>query len=72
MDKYTKAVLTVIAVCLVIQTARDVALVESASANQVHRIAICDTDGRHCVGSTGVMRSEAAIDAGWLPIAILQ
>lgn len=50
MDKYIKAVLTVIAVCLVIQTAKDVAFVESAYANQVHRIAICREDGSLCVG----------------------
>ena len=50
MDKYTKAVLTVIAVCLVIQTARDVAFVEPAYAGQIHKIAICRPDGSLCVG----------------------
>ena len=52
MDKYTKAVLTVIAVCLVTQTAKDIAFVEPAYANQVHRIAICTADGSSCVGVT--------------------
>ena len=52
MDKYTKAVLTVIAVCLVIQTAKDVAFVEPAYANQIHRVAICTADGSSCVGVT--------------------
>ena len=33
MDKYTKAVLTVIAVCLVIQTAKDVPLIGKAHAD---------------------------------------
>ena len=50
MDKYTKAVLTVIAVCLVIQTARDIAFIEPAYANQVHKIAICREDGSLCTG----------------------
>jgi hypothetical protein len=50
MDKYTKAVLTVIAVCLVIQTAKDIAVVEPAYANQIHKIAICREDGSFCVG----------------------
>jgi len=50
MDRYTKAVLTVIAVCLVIQTAKDVAFVEPAYANQVQKIAICREDGSHCLG----------------------
>jgi len=50
MDKYTKAVLTVIAVCLVIQTAKDIAFVEPAYANQIHKIAICREDGSLCVG----------------------
>jgi hypothetical protein len=50
MDKYTKAVLTVIAFCLVIQTAKDVAFVEPAYANQIHRVAICREDGSLCAG----------------------
>ena len=50
MDKYTKAVLTVIAVCLVIQTAKDVAFVEPAYANQVQKMAICREDGSECAG----------------------
>ena len=50
MDRYTKTVLTVIAVCLVIQTARDVAFVEPAYANQIHKIAICREDGSLCAG----------------------
>jgi hypothetical protein len=46
MDKYTKAVLTVIAVCLVVQTAKDIAFVEPAYASDVRKIALCDTNGR--------------------------
>jgi hypothetical protein len=45
MDQYTKAVLTVIAVCLVIQTAKDIVFVEPAYANQIHKVAICREDG---------------------------
>ena len=52
MDKYTKAVLTVIAACLVVQTAKDIAFVKPAYANQVHRVAICTADGSSCVGVT--------------------
>ena len=54
MDKYTKAVLTVIAVCLVIQTTKDIALIEPANANtnQVHKIALCTEDGTKCAGIT--------------------
>lgn len=64
MDKYTKVVLTVIAVCLVIQTARDVAFVEPAYANQIHKIAICREDGSLCAGVDGVARSLTARDGG--------
>ena len=35
MDKYTKAVLTVIAVCLVIQTTKDVPLIGKAHADRM-------------------------------------
>ena len=50
MDRYTKAVLTVIAVCLVIQTAKDIAFIKPAYANQIHRVAICREDGSLCAG----------------------
>ena len=54
MDKYTKAVLTVIAVWLVIQTEKDVALVEPAYATQVQKMAICREDGYICAEISGV------------------
>jgi len=47
MDRYTKAVLSVIAVCLVIQTSRS--LIEPAFANDVQRVAICNVDATTCV-----------------------
>ena len=50
MDKYTKAVLTIIAVCLVIQTGKDIVFVEPAYANQVQKMAICREDGTACAG----------------------
>ena len=47
MDRYTKTVLTVIAVCLVIQTSRS--LIEPAFAGDVQRVVICNADGTTCV-----------------------
>ena len=64
MDKYTKAVLTVIAVCLVIQTAKDVAFVKPAYANQVQKMAICREDGSLCVGVNGYDRSLTRREGG--------
>lgn len=43
MDKYTKAVLTIIAGCLVIQTGQSV--IEPAHASNVQKIALCDQKG---------------------------
>ena len=64
MDKYTKSVLTVIALCLVIQTAKDIVFVEPAYANQIHKVAICREDGSLCVGVDGVGRSRTKKDGG--------
>ena len=47
MDRYTKTALTVIAVCLVIQTSRS--LIEPAFASDVQRVAICNVDSTTCV-----------------------
>ena len=66
MDKYTKAVLTVIAVCLVIQTTKDIVFIKEANASQVHKIVICDMSGSNCVG-TGHRNSEKQIGLGFFP-----
>ena len=65
MDRYTKAVLTVIAVCLVIQTAKDVAFVEPAYANQVQKMTICREDGSLCVGLKDYGFDED-VRGGWM------
>ena len=48
MDKYTKTVLTVIAVCLVIQTGKKI--IQPAYAANIQKIAICEYQNPHqCV-----------------------
>ena len=47
IDRYTKAVLTVIAVCLCLLTVQNLNIVPTAQASgtQIHKIAICDMNG---------------------------
>jgi hypothetical protein len=47
IDKYTKAVLTVIAVCLCLITVQNLNIVPTAQASgtDIHKIAICDLRG---------------------------
>ena len=48
IDKYTKAVLTVIAVCLCLITVQMINIIPAAQASndKIHKIAICDMKGR--------------------------
>ena len=50
IDKYTKAVLTVIAVCLCLITAQNFNFIPSAEASghAITRVAICNWDGQSC------------------------
>ena len=48
MDRYTKTVLTVIAGCLLIQTAQDLSIIEKAHAQTDVKVNICDLVGQHC------------------------
>ena len=50
MDKYTKAVLTVIAVCLVIQTGEKI--IEPANAASPQKVVLCDELGSNCASLT--------------------
>ena len=52
MDKYTKAVLTVIAVCLMIQTAKDIAFIEPTHASGPQKVILCDEIGSNCASLT--------------------
>ena len=49
-DRYTKAVLTVIAVCLCLITAQNFNIVPSAEAypNNVQKVTICNSRGDDC------------------------
>ena len=50
IDKYTKAVLTVIAVCLCLITAQNLNIVPSAEASSrlVQKVQICNFNGERC------------------------
>jgi len=48
MKSYTDKVLTVIAVCLVIQTVSQIPWVEKAYASDVQKVVICNPSGRSC------------------------
>tara|TARA_R110000803_G_scaffold133730_2_gene200877 strand:+ start:81 stop:302 length:222 start_codon:yes stop_codon:yes gene_type:complete len=50
IDLYTKGILTVIALSLVVMAFKDVSPVNEAFAqsNKVHKIAICNSDGEPC------------------------
>ena len=50
IDKYTKAVLTVIAVCLCLITAQNFNFIPSAQASghTVQKVEICNWDGKVC------------------------
>lgn len=48
MNNYTNKVLTVIALCLVIQTVSKIALVEKAYASDVQKVVICSPSGHLC------------------------
>ena len=50
MDRYTKAVLTVIAVCLVIQTGDKI--IEPAHASGLQKVVLCDESGSNCASLT--------------------
>ena len=52
IDLYTKGILTVIALSLVVMAFKDVSPVNEAFAqsNKVHKIAICNPDGVRCAG----------------------
>ena len=54
-DLYTKIVLTIIAVALSVNVFQglNIGTPAWASSNQVHKIAICEADGRQCTGVTG-------------------
>ena len=47
-DRYTKAVLTVIAVCLCLVTVQMINIIPAAQAadDKIHKIAICNMEGR--------------------------
>ena len=51
IDRYTKAVLTVIAVCLCLITVQMINIIPAAQASgdEVHKITICDLSGKWCV-----------------------
>ena len=48
IDRYTKAVLTVIAVCLCLITVQMINIIPAAQAadDKIHKIAICNMEGR--------------------------
>ena len=50
IDRYTKAVLTVIAVCLCLITAQNFNIVPSAEASgkEIQKVAICKLNGESC------------------------
>ena len=50
IDKYTKAVLTVIAVCLCLITVQMINIIPAAQAanDKINKIAICDLSGKYC------------------------
>ena len=50
IDRYTKAVLTVIAACLCLITVQMINIIPAAQASgdMVHKIVICDTSGTLC------------------------
>lgn len=57
MDRYTKVILTVIAISLTIQTAKDISVISNAKATihvqkskKIQKVAICREDGLVCAG----------------------
>ena len=50
MDKYTKAVLTVIAVCLVVQTGDKI--IQPAHASGPQKVVLCNELGSNCASLT--------------------
>ena len=61
IDRYTKAVLTVIAVCLCLITAQNFNIVPSAEASgQIQRVAVCDEDG-NCATTVAIAGSHRAL-----------
>ena len=50
IDRYTEAVLTVIAVCLCLITAQNFNFIQSAEASDqnIQRVAVCNWDGKSC------------------------
>ena len=62
IDRYTKAVLTVIAVCLCLITAQNFNIVPSAEAsgNEIQRVQICNFSGSNCAYVNG--KKELYVD----------
>ena len=62
IDRYTKAVLTVIAVCLCLITAQNFNFIPSAEASghDIQRVAICDIDrpGRCAIVANGLLSTD--------------
>ena len=60
IDLYTKGILTVIALSLVVMAFKDVSPVSKAFAHDgsrsVHKIAICNSDGSYCADMFGDSR----------------
>lgn len=50
MDRYTRAVLTVIAICLVIQTGSKI--IEPSYASGLQKVVLCDELGSNCASLT--------------------
>ena len=62
IDRYTKAVLTVIAVCLCLITAQNFNFIPSAEASghSIQKVAICDEDG-NCATTIAKAGSHRAL-----------
>jgi len=65
MDKYTKFLLTIIAVGIMginFHLFRgEIITPAQASSNQVHKIAICEDNGRRCAGIANVQGGDQAL-----------
>ena len=60
-DRYTKAVLTVIAVCLCLITAQNFNIVPSAEASgHIQKVVVCDEDG-NCATTVAKAGSHRAL-----------
>ena len=72
MDKYTKFILTMIAVGIIGINFHlikgDIISKANASSHEVHKIAICNESGNNCMSLTGVVGQKGA----WLPVFMVQ